>query len=77
MGQFVSWCETLKGVLLAIKSQVKLFLTHSQGLKVKGHLLLRLSIKNLSIGRAYGAPLNLFWSFGPYDCCVIWWAVKC
>ena len=37
------------------------FLTHSQGVKV--HLLLRLSVKNLSIGGAYGALLNLFWIF--------------
>ena len=37
------------------------FLTYLKG--VKGHLLLRLSIKNLSIGGAYGALLNLFWIF--------------
>ena len=38
------------------------FLVHSQG--VKAHLLLRLSIKNLSIGGAWIALLNLFWIFG-------------
>ena len=30
-------------------------------MRVKVYLLLRLSIKNLSIGRAQGAQLNLFW----------------
>ena len=30
---------------------------------VKAHLLLRLSIKDLSIGGAEGALLNLFWIF--------------
>ena len=37
------------------------FLTLSQ--RVKAHLLLRYCIKNLSIGVAKGALLNLFWIF--------------
>ena len=37
------------------------FLTLSR--MVKGHLLLRYCIKNLSIGVAKGALLNLFWIF--------------
>ena len=37
------------------------FLTLSQ--RVKVHLLLRYCIKNLSIGVAKGAMLNLFWIF--------------
>ena len=41
------------------------FLAHLRG--VKGHLLLMLSIKNLSIGGAKGALLNLFWIFDHID----------
>ena len=32
-------------------------------MRVKANLLLRYCIKNLSIGVAYGALLNLFWIF--------------
>ena len=50
MGQFFPLCETLKGVLRAVESRVPLFFAHLRG--IKGYLLMRLSIKNFSIGGA-------------------------